>query len=560
MVVKFAVPSARSLLDSVFGGSRLDELLVQTDEDPDGPLKSVPNMCRTTHVGIYVSYLCVGLIYGSGQAVIYPIVVILNHEENNYQQAVSLAFTFFWGVKIFYGFLSDNIPVFGLRRKPYLLLGWSVAIAASLVLAILCQLSGSNKVCQSAKRVFVECDPVDATLERFEVPALPLNSLVGLMMLNNFGYVMADVAMDSMAIEFAQREPLEQRGTIQGMCYTSRALGFIIACAITGFGLNGPLYGGSFSSELSLSTYLWILVALQAVGLPWWICLQEDKVDPIKIAGGVSRSLSKAWALMKNSTFSKMMLFNVFMNVCQQVTVAARTSVLDTWVHMSPLTYSLDQLQQNVVMMLTLFVATKYCKNLNWRVLLVAGTFFYVIVMFLFWLVVFDVVRDPWLVIFIDADQTFAQNIGYLVVMWACVEMAPDGLEGTTLALATTVSNAGQALGNYVAMGFNACFALTRADISADSEYTRKQYMYNSLAVMGVQCLYMILLTWVPNAKVSAKAQFLQGRQSVPLAVLAVVFVVFALLWGSSTTIAALFCPCSRILGGSGCGANGCSS
>ena len=38
-------------------------------------------------------------------------------------------------------------------------------------------------------------------------------------------------------------------------------------------------------------------------------------------------------------------------------------------------------------------------------------------------------------------------EVGYLVVMWACVEMAPTGLEGTTLALATTVGNAGQSLG-----------------------------------------------------------------------------------------------------------------
>ena len=48
-------------------------------------------------------------------------------------------------------------------------------------------------------------------------------------------------------------------------------------------------------------------------------------------------------------------------------------------------------------------------------------------------------------------------EVGYLVVMWACVEMAPTGLEGTTLALATTVGNAGQSLGTYVTMFYNGC-------------------------------------------------------------------------------------------------------
>merc|ERR1719160_1592310 len=145
-------------------------------------------------------------------------------------------------------------------------------------------------------------------------------------------------------------------------------------------------------------------------------------------------------------------------------------------------------------MMATLAAAARWLKHWPWRALLLYGTAFYIAMMFLFWLVVFDVVRNQWLVIFIDCDQTFAQNIGYLVVMWACVEMAPAGIEGTTLALATSVGNAGQSLGSYVVMAYNACFALSRQDLAADSEYTRRQYMYNSLLVMATQCLYLLLL------------------------------------------------------------------
>merc|ERR1719198_1857457 len=116
-------------------------------------------------------------------------------------------------------------------------------------------------------------------------------------------------------------------------------------------------------------------------------------------------------------------------------------------------------------MMLTLAAAAKWLKRYSWRGLLVFGTAFFVAVMFLFWLVVFDVVRNPWLVIFIDGDQQFAQNIGYLVVMWAVVEMAPPGIEGTSLALTTTVANAGQSLGNYITIALNSMFALSRDDL-----------------------------------------------------------------------------------------------
>merc|ERR1711988_1094558 len=117
---------------------------------------------------------------------------------------------------------------------------------------------------------------------------------------------------------------------------------------------------------------------------------------------------------------------------------------------------SVDNNIGQLIQIVTLFAAAKYLKRFNWQMLLIAGTAFWCVWQIAFWLVVFDVIRNPWFVVLIDMDQTFAQNIGYLVVMWAVVEMAPPGLEGTTLALTTTVANAGQSLGSCVVMLYNA--------------------------------------------------------------------------------------------------------
>jgi len=111
----------------------------------------------------------------------------------------------------------------------------------------------------------------------FTSSALKVNVLVLLMTANNFGYVMADVAMDSLAIEYAKREHPDKRGEIQGMCYATRSVGFLVANLITGFGFNGEVFKGDFPFSLSIPAFLWILVGLQCVGLPWWIAL-EDKV------------------------------------------------------------------------------------------------------------------------------------------------------------------------------------------------------------------------------------------------------------------------------------------
>merc|ERR1712232_1369731 len=246
------------------------------------------------------------------------------------------------------------------------------------------------------------------------------------------------------------------------------------------------------------------------------------------------------------------------MNMSQTVTVNARNTVLNLWVNMTPLVNAVDGMVQQFIMMLTLAAAAKWLKHYNWRGLLVFGTVFFVAVMFLFWLVVFDVVRNPWLVIFIDGDQQFAQNIGYLVVMWAVVEMAPPGIEGTTLALATTVGNAGQSLGGYVIMAYNAIFNLSREDIIMDSLHTRYQYMYNAILCMVTQCLFMLFLVWMPSQKLDARTKYLQGERSSKWGIFAFAFVVLALTWGIGSSLAALACSCSPVLGGDGC-ADGCA-
>lgn len=521
------------------------------------PVQPAPDMLSTRHLGVYLSYLCVGFIYGSATAIVYPIIVILHGEPNNFQQAVTGSFTLFWSFKVFFGFLSDNVPIFGCRRKPYLLIGWTIAVGSSVALAATAQISGKAQICQDGARVKVSCDGPYA-FGPFLVDDLPVSSLIAWMMVNNFGYVLADVAMDSLVIEYAQRESFEDRGAIQGWCYTTRAAGFVVSYGITGFGLNGPEYGGSFSSALPLSSFLWILVGLQSIGLPWWIALKDERVDR-EALGGMEASLRKAWKLLQNGTFSRLMLFNVVMNMSQQVTVNARNTVLNVWVNMSPLVNAMDGMLQQFIMMLTLAAAAKWLKKYSWRGLLVFGSIFFIAVMFLFWLVVFDVARNPWLVVFIDGDQQFAQNIGYLVVMWAVVEMAPAGIEGTALALTTTVANAGQSLGGYVIIAYNGIFSLSRQDLERDSTYTRYQYMYNSLLVMATQCLYMLFLAWMPSQKEDARQKFGSSRHSKAWAVAALFCVFISLTWGLATTIAALFCPCSQILGGSGC-ANGCTS
>jgi len=40
-----------------------------------------------------------------------------------------------WSFKLLYGMLSDCVPIFGQRRKPYFIIGWCIYVATNFVLA-----------------------------------------------------------------------------------------------------------------------------------------------------------------------------------------------------------------------------------------------------------------------------------------------------------------------------------------------------------------------------------------------------------------------------------------
>merc|ERR1719454_2558552 len=115
-------------------------------------------------------------------------------------------FTLFWSYKIFYGFISDTVPIRGQRRKPYLIIGWTIAIICSIVQALVANFSGTVDVCYNVNSSRTPCSGPDVEKGPFTASAISVNTITLLMTANNFGYVMADVAMDSMAIQLAQRE------------------------------------------------------------------------------------------------------------------------------------------------------------------------------------------------------------------------------------------------------------------------------------------------------------------------------------------------------------------
>jgi folate/biopterin transporter len=106
-----------------------------------------------------------------------------------------------WVIKPVFGFISDGLPIFGYRRRPYLILSGLLGVAAWLSL--------SNLVHSAAT----------ATL------AISITSL---------SVAFSDVIVDSLIVERARTESVGKAGSLQSLCWGASAVGGILTAYFSG--------------------------------------------------------------------------------------------------------------------------------------------------------------------------------------------------------------------------------------------------------------------------------------------------------------------------------------
>ena len=140
---------------------------------------------RFDSIAIPLCYLTVGLCQGLNRPLlnVYP----LDLGATEAQQATVVLVVMMPGtLKILFGFLSDNYPLFGLRRKPYMLVGWLTAATTMIFLYSSYDLSMSYNV-ESGDSI----PPLNAPT---------VQALTAAFLLFGTGQWMADVMGDSIVV------------------------------------------------------------------------------------------------------------------------------------------------------------------------------------------------------------------------------------------------------------------------------------------------------------------------------------------------------------------------
>jgi folate/biopterin transporter len=106
-----------------------------------------------------------------------------------------------WMIKPLFGFISDGLPIFGYRRRPYLILSGLLGAVAWVSLATVVHTAWG------------------ATL------AIALSSLA---------IAVSDVIVDSLVVERARQESVSDAGSLQSLCWGTSALGGLVTAYFSG--------------------------------------------------------------------------------------------------------------------------------------------------------------------------------------------------------------------------------------------------------------------------------------------------------------------------------------
>ena len=400
-----------------------------------------PNVPRTVqlfrpeNIAVPACYLLVGLLQGlSGPFTnVYP----LDLNASEAQQATisslkSLPSTF----KLAFGFLSDNFPLGGYRRKSYMLIGWAVTSLSMCSLVLFSDLSmkaielnnaDANEEENNERYLPVANDVIGAP------PSIPFLSFALLMF--GTGFWFADVMGDSIVAEKAKLEPESSRGQLQSTCYACRFFGLMIAAPF-----STVIY-----SSYGPKAVVVLMAGLPALIVPLVNMLKETKNVPV---ASTKKQCSEIWTTVCSRAVWQPMGFVYLYNVLQ-VGNAAWKQYLKTVLGFTANQLNALLIAAYVLLWLGIMAYKKFFITWSWRSVYISTTLLNGLFSALQILLIKGITFGLSPFLFALGDDCFADFIGgiqFLPTTIMMVHLCPSGSEGASYAMFTTMSNSAYTL------------------------------------------------------------------------------------------------------------------
>ncbi|KAF1772635.1 Major facilitator superfamily domain [Phytophthora cactorum] len=490
-----------------------------------------PVLTSSDSIGLLFQYAAVGINYGLLPATVYPFLQQYLNATGSQVTTASTLVILPWSFKVFYGILSDCVPLWGYRRKVWMLVGWAMCLTMLIVMAA--SPAGNPYYTVSSDR---KIDPADYTPEieaRINYDAgNQAGKYVMLMFFAAIGYVLADVCADSIVVEYAQREPVEQRGKIQSAIYTVRTVFVIIGQLLVGFCFNGEEYGGQFDFSLNFPELMAIVAVITAPIIPiTWLFIKEEKQTRVPF----KKYMSELWELIQKRAVYQVIFYQFFQNVFSSISYTASSPVQSYMVGVTPINNTISEIISNMILFTGIFV------------IIADGVTTF--------LTIWNVFRSQWFWLGIPMAVQLPYGVGWMIGFFVIVELSGVGNEGAIYGLITMVGNLASPFAQALTLVIDQPLNLTTARIQADDNSIRTDLTYAVLIMYGMTIFSWSFLVFLPPQKAETQELLRTGGSSKILGGLTVFYVMFAFVWSLMTNIMAMYesTSCLIIAGGKGC-------
>ncbi|KAM3112735.1 folate/biopterin family MFS transporter [Phormidesmis sp. 146-33] len=152
-----------------------------------------------------------------------------------------------WMIKPLFGFVSDGLPIFGYRRRPYLVLSGFLGAASWVALATIVH------------------SPLAATLT---------------IALGSMSIAISDVIVDSLVVERARNESVSGAGSLQALCWGSSAVGGLMTAYFSGALLQQfdtrTVFAITATFPLIVSAVAWLIAEDPVSEKPDWAIVRNQ--------------------------------------------------------------------------------------------------------------------------------------------------------------------------------------------------------------------------------------------------------------------------------------------
>uniref|UniRef100_K3WNN5 Major facilitator superfamily associated domain-containing protein n=1 Tax=Globisporangium ultimum (strain ATCC 200006 / CBS 805.95 / DAOM BR144) TaxID=431595 RepID=K3WNN5_GLOUD len=512
-----------------------------------------PNLWSFQHIGLVGQYMGIGIVYGILYRISYPFLTVYLRMSGVETASAGVLILYPWTLKMFIGLISDCFPIFGYRRRPYVVGGWLLTFVMCFIMIFVP--TGDPYFPELRLSYLQESEMTDAEVASLnrDAPQAGVKFIV-MMVIANLGLVVALTASDGVLVELGQREPESVRGTAMAATTMVQQIFYVVSAAIMGFGMNSDDYGGTYSWAFGFNGLMVICAVSSLVLVPIsWYCIQEERVTK---SMSFKQGLYDIYQLIHHRVMYQYLAFRFFRNVFSYFSVTADPLIQVYWARVTPLNSNLVGVFGYGIGAIAAYWTARYGLNWNWRTMIALSQVFVIILDAVpTLLTIWNVYRSQWFWLGGPLLETVPSTVGYIVSTFVMTEIIEEGKEAGTFGLISTVATIASPFSTVLYKNVCANFDLETPFILADDTHVHTELTYAYIIAYAFQIFSLALLVLLPRQKVETQEMKRNGGTSKLMANITVAYLTFAFLWSLMTNIMTFSSTtsCLKIAGGSGC-------